>query len=141
MRAADLKPGDVFDYRGVTVTVLRAREPYRDRFGRDMYRYWCRRGDTNAEGWMEFGPGGEVTKPGGDKPELKPGHALVRVCSRRARHKLCRLVGKGCQEWGAWGREGNWLEIPVAAVPAALEITGVKRPGNVTGLHRRYSEL
>lgn len=73
-----------------------------------------------------------------DQPRLKPGYALVRVNSHRARGKLRALVGEGFQTWGAFLREGEWAEIPADKVPAALEITGIKRPGQTHGLHKHW---
>lgn len=63
--AANLKPGDQFlrvEYNkpDITITVVRAKEPTQDRFGRDLFRFWCRREDTGQEGYMDFGPGGVV---------------------------------------------------------------------------------
>ncbi len=69
--AGTLRPGDVLltdEYgsiaegaaQNVRVTILREREPYRDIFGRTMFRYWARREDTGQEGWMSYGPGGVV---------------------------------------------------------------------------------
>lgn len=63
MKAADLRPGDQFLSLGTPVTVLRDQEPWTDLFGRDMLRYWCRREDTGAEGWMYLGPTGVVRHP------------------------------------------------------------------------------
>jgi hypothetical protein len=56
-----LQPGDRFRYRvrddvEVVVLVIRSRESWTDRFGREMWRYWCMREDTRAQGWMTFGP-------------------------------------------------------------------------------------
>jgi hypothetical protein len=53
---SDLHPGDRFSRDDTVVTVLRESEPCTDRFGRTMVRYWCRRSDTDAEGWMIYGP-------------------------------------------------------------------------------------
>lgn len=61
MNADDLQPGDVIaGPNGAEVTILRERESWQDRFGRDMFRYWARRADTGAEGWMPYGPAGKV---------------------------------------------------------------------------------
>lgn len=62
IRADDLGVGDTFQYRGTTVTVLREREMSTDMFGRLMFRFWCSREDTGAEGWMTFGPEGTVVQ-------------------------------------------------------------------------------
>ncbi len=59
-QADTLKPGDVFYNDDVAVTVLRPSEPCSDRFGQSLFRFWCTRADTNAEGWCTFGPGGIV---------------------------------------------------------------------------------
>lgn len=70
MNADDLTPGDVIRVNrytaaegdtSTTVEILRPQEPWTDRFGRAMFRYWARRHDTGAEGWMSYGPGGIVT--------------------------------------------------------------------------------
>jgi hypothetical protein len=59
--AAQLKPGDRYaGPGGVPVEIARERQPWTDRFGRDMYKYWARRTDTGAEGWVLFGPAGVV---------------------------------------------------------------------------------
>jgi hypothetical protein len=61
---ADMEPGDRFLYlhRDVTivVVVLRERDECTDRFGRAQWRYWCRREDSGAEGFMRFGPGARL---------------------------------------------------------------------------------
>jgi hypothetical protein len=57
---AKLKPGDrITGYRGdVVVTVLGEKEPHTDRFGRSgLFKYWARREDTGAEGYITFGHG------------------------------------------------------------------------------------
>jgi hypothetical protein len=65
-RAADLKPGDRYLHyvahhdEDVIVTVLDGPTPTRDRFGRDMLAFTCRREDTGDEGLEIFGPGGVV---------------------------------------------------------------------------------
>lgn len=59
--AEQLAPGDtIIDHIGdrPTVTILRWAEWDQDRFGRWMMRFWSRRDDTQAEGYMTFGPGG-----------------------------------------------------------------------------------
>lgn len=59
--ANTLKPGDTFTHDGgVTVTVLREREPYSERIGGATFAYWCRREDTGAEGYVPFGERGVV---------------------------------------------------------------------------------
>jgi hypothetical protein len=58
--ASTLKPGDSFYKEGVRTTVLQEREQTTDRFGQELFRYWCRRWDTHVEGWCTFGPGGVV---------------------------------------------------------------------------------
>ena len=71
--AGTLRPGDVLltdEYGSIAEgavlnvrnTILRDRAPYRDRFGREMFRYWARREDTGAEGWMTYGPGAMVRR-------------------------------------------------------------------------------
>lgn len=57
MDPATLVPGDRYTYNGTVVEILRDREPHRDRFERDQIKYWARREDTNAEGWVIFGFG------------------------------------------------------------------------------------
>jgi hypothetical protein len=57
-----MKPGDTYSDHGTTVTVLREQESCTDRFGQPMLRYWARRADTGAEGWVTFGPEGTVTE-------------------------------------------------------------------------------
>jgi hypothetical protein len=78
--AEDLMAGDVILYCAlhvegetpndpVELTVLRDGEPWRDMFGREMKRYWCRgHADKNGkpsddarEGFMTYGPGARVT--------------------------------------------------------------------------------
>lgn len=44
------------------ITVLRDSEPCTDLFGRVMFRYWCSRKDTGAQGWMVFGESGTVQR-------------------------------------------------------------------------------
>lgn len=62
MLAIYLKPGDVITGPGNTeVTILRDREPWQDMFGQQLFRYWARRSDTHAEGWMTYGPAGVVS--------------------------------------------------------------------------------
>jgi hypothetical protein len=61
--ASTLKPGDRIHVpyeANVDVTILREAEPCRDRFGRELQRFWSRREDTGAEGFMSYGPGGIV---------------------------------------------------------------------------------
>lgn len=43
-----------------TVTVLRDQEPATDIFNQQLFKFWCRREDTGAEGYMTFGPAGVV---------------------------------------------------------------------------------
>lgn len=60
-RAECLCPGDVIvDTYGERppVTILRWAVWEPDRFGRYMMRFWSRRHDTGAEGFMSYGPGG-----------------------------------------------------------------------------------
>lgn len=62
----DLMPGDriYVPTHDVIVRVLRAGEPWRDLFGREMTRYWCRMengDDKGREGFMTYGPGARVT--------------------------------------------------------------------------------
>ena len=64
--AENLMPGDRIyaPLEDATVRVMRAGESCRDRFGRDMIRYWCRAesGDRKGhEGFMTYGPGARVT--------------------------------------------------------------------------------
>lgn len=59
-KAETLRAGDMFMSRGVMVTVLRDQEPWTDRFGQKLFRFWCKRADSGAEGWMTFGPNGVV---------------------------------------------------------------------------------
>lgn len=65
--AADLMPGDRIYlplHDGAVVRVLRAGEPWRDLFGREMTRYWCvgESGEAEGrEGFMTYGPGARVT--------------------------------------------------------------------------------
>jgi hypothetical protein len=67
--ATNLGVGDVFYRNNVAVTVLRASEPCTDRFGQPLFRFWCSRADTGAEGWVTFGSGGVVwTSRGGIVP-------------------------------------------------------------------------
>jgi len=61
--AENLRPGDVIlASERVPVTVLRdaveAVETVWPLAGRPCLRYWCRREDTGAEGFMTYGPGG-----------------------------------------------------------------------------------
>jgi hypothetical protein len=61
MKASELVQGSTFIYSDVLTEVLREREDCTDRFGRSMWRFWCRRSDTNAEGWVMLGYEGVVT--------------------------------------------------------------------------------
>ncbi len=63
MNPETLRVGDAFAYLGTTVTVLREREPHRDQFGQDQFKYWAKRGDTGAEGYMIFGFGAAALTP------------------------------------------------------------------------------
>lgn len=63
--AERLAPGDRIHVElegGVAVTVLRdgvqSVESFGPIAGRPCLRYWCRREDTGAEGFMTYGPGG-----------------------------------------------------------------------------------
>jgi hypothetical protein len=58
--ASCLDEGDRFLMRGVWVTYLGRGESVVDIFGRDEFRLWCRREDTGAEGWVQFGQSGKV---------------------------------------------------------------------------------
>lgn len=61
--AEQLAPGSVIvDHLGdrPVVTVLRWAEWEQDLFGRWIMRFWARRSDTLAEGYMTYGPGGFV---------------------------------------------------------------------------------
>lgn len=62
--ADSLAVGDVIAYRDKPrAEVLRPHEPFEDRFGRTMHRYWCRALDgSDREGWVEFGPGGRLPR-------------------------------------------------------------------------------
>lgn len=42
----------------VPVLVLRDGEPWRDLFGRDITRFWCRDEMSGREGWESYGPRG-----------------------------------------------------------------------------------
>ena len=64
--AASLKTGDVvlIEYLGTDIrcTILRDAEPGRETVwplaGRPCVRFWARREDTGAEGYMTYGPNG-----------------------------------------------------------------------------------
>ncbi len=62
--ANTLRPGDLIVQRDkdglIAVLILREREPCKDLFGREMFRFWARRRDTGAEGHMIYGPEGVV---------------------------------------------------------------------------------
>jgi len=60
LQAKDLKPGVRFKYRGAEVEVLKPKEKTKDRFGREMDSWWCRRSDTGTEGYVILGPGGVI---------------------------------------------------------------------------------
>jgi hypothetical protein len=60
-----LQPCDQFTVSlsdDTVITVLRDSEPCIDLFGRVMFRFWCVREDTGAEGWMMFGESGTVQR-------------------------------------------------------------------------------
>lgn len=59
-KLTNIKAGDWILHRGVNVEILRDAEPTKDRFNRDMVRFWARRTDTDAEGWITFGPDATV---------------------------------------------------------------------------------
>lgn len=63
-----LRVGDRILYSGAPCTILRDFEPCKDLFGREMHRYWSQRHDTDAEGWLMFGPGAVVH----EDPEHRP---------------------------------------------------------------------
>lgn len=67
----ELRPGDVIlagdnGARDVRVTILRKGEHGKETIppltGRLCARYWARREDTGAEGFMTYGPGGVVER-------------------------------------------------------------------------------
>lgn len=60
---ADVAPGMVLisDHWPTDVEVLRARETWKDTFGRTMLRYWGKRLDTAQEGYVFFGPSATVS--------------------------------------------------------------------------------
>ena len=61
IHASDLVPGDrILGPGDVPVTILDHPEDGTDLFGRNMIRYWARREDTGAEGFMSFGRTGFV---------------------------------------------------------------------------------
>lgn len=57
----DFVPGDECDepYRGgvVVVAILGEREAHTHHLLGEQFRFWARRSDTGAEGWVVFGPG------------------------------------------------------------------------------------
>ena len=59
---SDLRPGSRlwYPYERVEVEILRDVEPGTDQFGRPLLRYWARRVDTGAEGYMDYGEGAEA---------------------------------------------------------------------------------
>lgn len=63
MPVTDITPGMVLtsDHWPSDVEILRSAETWRDTFGRDMLRYWGKRLDTAAEGYVFFGPSARVT--------------------------------------------------------------------------------
>lgn len=62
--AATLTPGTAFYFPvwgdGPLLTVLRAAEPFKDTFDRDLIQYWVRREQDGEEGQMAFDPGSKV---------------------------------------------------------------------------------
>lgn len=44
----------------VVVEILRDREDYTDIFGRVLGKWWARRSDTGAEGYVIYGPGAYI---------------------------------------------------------------------------------
>jgi hypothetical protein len=62
MHAAEAPVGYSYATRGTTITVLREPEPCEDLFGRTMIRFWARRADTGAEGWMTYGPAAHIDR-------------------------------------------------------------------------------
>lgn len=52
----DLLPEARFLYRDTEVVTLKTPEKWQDQFGQSLLRLWARRTDTNAEGWVTFGP-------------------------------------------------------------------------------------
>ena len=60
MRAADVPEGHAFTYHDVPCVALRAPEPTKDRFGRDMVKIYTRRLDTSEEGYVIYGPDARV---------------------------------------------------------------------------------
>jgi hypothetical protein len=56
--AEDVMVGDVIDYHGIALKVLRAGDEGKDPFGRPLIRHWCKRKDTGEEGYMSYGSGG-----------------------------------------------------------------------------------
>ncbi|MFB8401158.1 hypothetical protein [Streptomyces sp. NPDC055912] len=61
----DLAVGDVV-VRGYgdgrRAVVLGEPAEFADRFGRSMRRLWCRSLESGAEGWVEYGPGGQTLR-------------------------------------------------------------------------------
>jgi hypothetical protein len=60
MLAAEAVPGYTYATCGTTITVVGEPEPCEDLFGRTMTRFWARRADTGAEGWMTYGPAAHI---------------------------------------------------------------------------------
>jgi hypothetical protein len=69
--AVDLRPGDRVEGApctdpGVVVTILREGEQTTETVpalaGRPVLRYWGRREDTGAEGFLSYGPGARVLR-------------------------------------------------------------------------------
>jgi hypothetical protein len=123
-----LRPNDVIVRDDVLVTILRHGEAGVETVfplaGRDCWRYWARREDTGAEGYVTFGPGGVV-----DRRSEAP-TALVKCGSYRAREKLLRLFEdeRDVEALYSMRRDvgyGGAYRIPAARAAEAKAITGV----------------
>ena len=53
--AAELSAGDRITYREHEVTILRAREPHIDLFGRELHQFWARDDADGREGYIVYG--------------------------------------------------------------------------------------
>jgi hypothetical protein len=107
---ARMKPGDRFLYPRnepkTAVTVLRERESWEDRFGRPMFRYWCRREDTGGEGWMPFGPDAQPLPVA--PPLISEDEAMrARACDG---HAFLEMVERGIVQFreADIGRDGGY---------------------------------
>lgn len=132
--AEDIRPGDTivypYEHPPVRVVVLRDAIKEPDHFGRPLMRFWCRREDTGAEGYMSYGPGGiahVATRPFSERGGVME-TVLVKAASHRARAKLLALVGRDNAEalFSMHRSTGKGVyRIPASLATEAKSIVGV----------------